>query len=283
LQSIELPIAGGEIRMSKFKMAVIAALGAAVALSASVRTPQAPASSSSAPDPKLIEDLVYANRILSDQGVVDAFGHVSARDDKDPNRFLLARSVAPALVTTSDILEFDRNGEPLDARGRAVYLERFIHAAIYRARPDVKAIVHSHSPAVIPFGVTGTILRPIYHMSAFLGAGAPVFDIRDAAGMTNMLISDNKLGDALAKSLGDRAVVLMRGHGSVAVGDSILQVVHRAIYTEVNARLQAEAARLGPINFLTPEEAAKAGAQTDSKASISRPWELWKARVGKIE
>ena len=269
--------------MSKFKMAVIAALGAAVALSASVRTPQAPASSSSAPDPKLIEDLVYANRILSDQGVVDAFGHVSARDDKDPNRFLLARSVAPALVTTSDILEFDRNGEPLDARGRAVYLERFIHAAIYRARPDVKAIVHSHSPEVIPFGVTGTILRPIYHMSAFLGAGAPVFDIRDAAGMTNMLISDNKLGDALAKSLGDRAVVLMRGHGSVAVGDSILQVVHRAIYTEVNARLQAEAARLGPINFLTPEEAAKAGAQTDSKASISRPWELWKARVGKIE
>jgi HCOMODA/2-hydroxy-3-carboxy-muconic semialdehyde decarboxylase len=269
--------------MSKLRIAIIAALGAAVALSASVRTPQAPATSASAPDPKLIEDLVYANRILSDQGVVDAFGHVSARDDKDPNRFLLARSLAPALVTTSDILEFDRNGEPIDARGRTVYLERFIHAAIYRARPDVKAIVHSHSPAVIPFGVTGTILRPIYHMSAFLGAGAPVFEIRDSAGMTNMLISDNKLGDALAKSLGDRAVVLMRGHGSVAVGDSILQVVHRAIYTEVNARLQAEAAKLGPINFLTPEEAAKAGAQTDSKASISRPWELWKARVGKIE
>jgi HCOMODA/2-hydroxy-3-carboxy-muconic semialdehyde decarboxylase len=206
--------------------------------------------------------------------VVDAFGHVSARDDKDANRFLLARSVAPALVTTGDILEFDKNGEPIDARGRGVYLERFIHAAIYRARPDVMAIVHSHSPAVIPFGVTGTILRPIYHMSAFLGAGAPVFEIRDAAGTTNMLIIDNKLGDALAKSLGDRAVVLMRGHGSV---------VHRAIYTEVNARLQAEAAKLGPINFLTPEEAVKADAQTDSKASLSRPWELWKARVGKIE
>jgi len=145
------------------------------------------------------------------------------------------------------------------------------------------AIVHSHSPAVIPFGVTGTILRPIYHMSAFLGAGAPVFEIRDAAGTTNMLIIDNKLGDALAKSLGDRAVVLMRGHGSVAVGDSIQQVVHRAIYTEVNARLQAEAAKLGPINFLTPEEAVKADAQTDSKGSLARPWELWKARVGKIE
>jgi ribulose-5-phosphate 4-epimerase/fuculose-1-phosphate aldolase len=273
----------GEICMSKFKTGVIVALCAAVALSASTRLPQAPASITSTHDPKLIEDLVYANRILYDQGVVDAFGHVSARDDKDPNRFLLARSVAPALVTSSDILEFDSNGEPIDARGRTVYLERFIHAAIYRARPDVKAIVHSHSPAVIPFGVTGTILRPIDQMSAFLGAGAPIFEIRDAAGMTNLLITDNKLGDALARALGDKAVVLMRGHGSVAVGDSILQVVHRAIYTEANARLQAEAARLGPINFLTPEEAAKADAVTDSKASISRPWELWKARIGKID
>jgi len=269
--------------MSKFKTTLIVALCAAAGLSASTRLRQAPASVTSTHDPKLIEDLVYANRILYDQGVVDAFGHVSARDDKDTNRFLLARSVAPALVTSSDILEFDRNGEPIDAGGRAVYLERFIHAAIYRARPDVKAIVHSHSPAVIPFGVTGTILRPIDQMSAFLGAGAPIFEIRDAAGMTNLLITDNKLGDALAKALGDKAVVLMRGHGSVAVGDSILQVVHRAIYTEANARLQAEAARLGPINFLTPEEAAKADAVTDSKASISRPWELWKARIGKIE
>jgi ribulose-5-phosphate 4-epimerase/fuculose-1-phosphate aldolase len=269
--------------MFKFKMTAIVALCAAAALTGYNRAAQAPASSAGAPDPKLIEDLVYANRILSDQGVVDAFGHVSAREDKDPSRFLLARSVAPALVTKSDILEFDRNGEPIDAHGRAVYLERFIHAAIYRARPDVMAIVHSHSPAVIPFGVTGTILRPIYHMSAFLGAGAPVFEIREAGGMTNMLISDNKLGDALAKSLGNGTVVLMRGHGSVAVGDSILQVVHRAIYTEVNARLQSEAAKLGPITFLSPEEAVKADAQTDSKASISRPWELWKARVGKIE
>jgi len=269
--------------MSKSMWAVIVVLCAAAVIPAFTRVPQTPPPAASAPDPKLIEDLVYANRILYDQGVVDAFGHVSARDDKDPNRFLLARSVAPALVTKSDILEFDRNGEPIDARGRAVYLERFIHAAIYRARPDVKAIVHSHSPAVIPFGVTGTILRPIYHMSAFLGAGAPVFEIRNDAGMTNMLITNNKLGDALAKSLGDGTVVLMRGHGSVAVGDSILQVVHRAIYTEVNARLQAEAARLGPINFLTPEEAAKADAQTDSMASISRPWELWKSRIGKVE
>src|SRR5258708_27650751 len=184
-------IFAGEIFMSKFKLAVIVALCAAVVVPAFTRATQAPATSPTAsaadpklPDPKLIEDLVYANRILSDQGVVDAFGHVSARDDKDPNRFLLARSVAPALVTKSDILEFDRDGEPIDARGRAAYLERFIHAAIYRARPDVKAIVHSHSPAVIPFGATGTILRPLYHMSAFLCAGAPVFELRNGAGMT---------------------------------------------------------------------------------------------------
>ena len=267
--------------MVRFRMTLMTALCAAIFLSSAAGTPQAPASSAGAPDPKLVDDLVYANRILFDQGVVDAFGHVSARDDKDPSRFLLARSMAPGLVTSADIVEFDMNGAPIDARGRAVYLERFIHAAIYRARPDVKAIVHSHSPAIIPFGVTGTILRPIYHMSGFLGAGVPIFEIRDTGGMTDMLIRDNRLGDALAKSLGDKPVVLMRGHGSVAVGNSIQQAVYRAIYTEVNARLQAEAERLGTINFLTPEEAAKAAVTNDSM--VSRPWELWKARIGKIE
>ena len=265
--------------MFGFRTRIVTALCAVMFLSVtgSAQTPVSPG----APDSALISDLVYANRILNDQGVVDGFGHVSVRSDKDPGRFLLARSMAPGLVTASDILEFDMNGAPVDARGRAVYLERFIHAAIYRARPDVKAIVHSHSPALIPFGVTGTILRPIYHLSGFLGAGAPIFEIRETAGMTDLLIRDNKLGDALAKKLGDQAVVVMRGHGSVAVGNSIPQVVYRAIYTEVNARLQAEAARLGAINFLTPEEAAKAAAANDPL--VSRPWELWKARIGKIE
>jgi len=267
--------------MYKFKMAAIAALCAAVALSASNLATQAPASSAGAHDPKLIQDLVYANRILSDQGVVDAFGHVSVRDDTDPNRFLLARSVAPALVTTSDILVFDRNGEPIDARGRTVYLERFIHAAIYRARPDVKAVVHSHSPSLIAFSVTGTSLRPVYHLTSFLGSGTPIFDIRDAAGMTDMLIRDNHLGDALAKVLGDKPVALMRGHGSVVVGNSVQQAVFRAIYTETNAHLQAEAARLGPITFLSPEESAKAAGTLD--AQTTRAWDLWKARIGRVE
>ena len=265
--------------MRGFKIAVMIALCAAV-LAAFSWAAQAPVSSS-ALDPKLVEDLVYGNRILADQGVLDGFGHVSARSDKDPSRFLMSRSLAPGLVTSRDILEFDMMGEPVDARGRAVYLERFIHAAIYRARPDVKAIVHSHAPEVIPYGVTGTPLRPLYHLSAFLGAGTPIFEIRDAAGMTDMLIRDNNIGDALAKSLGNSAVVLMRGHGFVAVGKSVPQVVFRAIYTQINARLQGEAARLGPIKFLSPEEVAKAGLAND--ATVSRPWELWKSRVGKIE
>ncbi len=266
--------------MRGIKIGVLTALCAG-ALAAFTWAGPAQVSSRAGADPKLVEDLVYANRILADQDVLDGFGHVSARDPKDPSRFLMARSMAPGIVTRGDILEYNSEGEPIDARGRASYLERYIHAAIYRARPDVMAIVHSHSPEVIPFTVTGTALRPIYHMSAFLGAGAPIFDIRDAAGMTDMLVRDNKLGDALAKSLGNSAVVLMRGHGYVAAGNAVPQVVFRAIYTQVNARLQAQAAQLGPVKYLSPEESAKAGVSID--AVVSRPWELWKARVGKIE
>ncbi len=262
-----------------FRIAVIIALCGAIVLPASTRAPQVPAAPAS--DAKLVENLVYANRILYDQGVLDGFGHVSARSSEDPSHFLMARSMAPGLVTSGDILEYDSNGEPIDPRGRRVYIERYIHAAIYRARPDVMAIVHSHSPEIIPFSVTGTVLRPIYHMSAFLGSGAPIFDIHDAAGDTDMLIRNNQLGDALAKSLGKSAVVLMRGHGFVAVGNSVPQAVFHAIYTQINGRLQLEASQLGPVKFLSPGEAAKAAVSVD--AVVSRPWELWKARIGKIE
>ena len=243
--------------------------------------PQATPPPGIAVDRGLLEDLVYANRILYDQGVLDGFGHVSVRHPTNPDHFLLSRSMAPALVTTGDILEYDRDGAPLNARDRGVYLERFIHAAIYRARPDVQAVVHSHSPSLIPFGVTGTSLRPLYHMSAFLGAGTPIFDIRNAAGMTDMLISDNRLADALAQALGDRPVILLRGHGAVMAGRSIQQVVFRAVYTEMNARLQGEALRLGTVTYLAPEEAAKAAASVDGQ--VPRAWELWKSRIAKIE
>jgi ribulose-5-phosphate 4-epimerase/fuculose-1-phosphate aldolase len=225
-------------------------------------------------DPTLIAELVLANHILFRQGVVDGFGHVSARHDRDPGRFLLSRSMAPALVAPADIMEFDLDSEPVDAGGRTPYLERFIHGEIYRARSDVMAVVHDHSPAVIPFGVSTMTLRPVSHMGGFLGAGAPVFEIRDAAGpASDMLIRDRRLGAALARSLGGAAVALMRGHGAVAVGSSIRQAVFRAVYTEANARIAAEALRLGPVTYLTPEEAANVAAVNDRQ--IGRAWDLW--------
>lgn len=228
--------------------------------------------------PALIDDLVVANHILVNEGVLDGFGHISVRHDQDPGRFLIARSMAPGLVTADDIVVCDLDGNVHDAQGRKTYVERFIHSEIYRVRPDVKAVIHSHSPAVIPFGVTGARLRPICHMSGFLGAQVPVFEIRHAAGeSTDLLIRNQALGQALARDLGQSAVALMRGHGNVVVGFSIQQVVFRAIYTEGNARLQSEAMRMGEINFLTPGEAQAASDMNDEH--LGRPWEVWKRRA----
>jgi len=233
-----------------------------------------------AADRALVDKLVLANRILYRQGVVDGFGHVSARHDRSPDHFLLACSMAPGLVRGDDIIVFDLDGAGLDARGRAVYRERFIHAEIYRVRADVHAVVHSHSPAVIPFGVTGRPLRPILHMCGFLGEGVALFEIRDVGGDTDMLVSDSPLGAALAAALGPRSAVLMRGHGATVVGSSLEQAVYRAIYAEVNARLQLQAAQLGEIKFLNAGEAAKAAAFND--AQLPRAWELWAQEVGPI-
>jgi ribulose-5-phosphate 4-epimerase/fuculose-1-phosphate aldolase len=236
-----------------------------------------------AADPALVEDLVAANRILYHEGVVDGFGHVSARHDKRPEHFLLARSMAPGLVTAADLVEHDHGGNGVDAQGRTLYVERFIHSEIYKALPNVQAVVHSHSPAVIPFGVTSAKLRPVFHLPSFLALGAsgvPVFEIRDAGGLaTDMLIRSPELGAALARSLGGAPVALMRGHGDVVVGRSVREVTFRAIYTEVNARLQAEALRLGDGNvvFLNHEE-AKAATETNA-AVINRAWDLWKAQA----
>ncbi len=241
---------------------------------------QSPAVTAPLPSPALVEELVTANHILYDQGVVDGFGHISVRDDQDPNRFLMSRSMAPGLVTAADIMVFDRDGNAIDPQGRAVYLERFIHSEIYKVRPEVKAVVHSHSPSVIPFGVTETPLKPIYHMSSFLGTGAPVFEIREAGGpATDMLVRNPQLGAALAKTLGGSSVALMRGHGDVVVGGSIREVVFRAIYTEMNAKLELEALQLGhgKVNFLNPEEAA-ASAKVNAQV-LNRAYELWKQKV----
>jgi ribulose-5-phosphate 4-epimerase/fuculose-1-phosphate aldolase len=229
-------------------------------------------------NPSLIDDLVIANHILVNEGVVDGFGHISVRHDKHPDRFLIARSMAPALVNAGDIVSCDLDGEVHDAQGRHSYVERFIHSEIYRARPDVVAVIHSHSPSVIPFGVTGARLRPICHMSGFLGATTPVFEIRHSGGeSTDLLVRNQLLGRALANVLGPSAVALMRGHGSVTVGSSIQQVVFRAIYTESSARLQAQAMALGEVNFLTDAEAAATSAMNDEH--LDRPWQMWKRKV----
>jgi ribulose-5-phosphate 4-epimerase/fuculose-1-phosphate aldolase len=240
---------------------------------------QTPPASAGPAAPALIDDLVAANRILVDQGVVDGYGHVSVRHPADPQRFLMSRSIAPELVTAADIMEYDLDSTAVDPRGRTSYLERFIHGEIYRVRPDVKAIVHNHSPSVIPFGVSTAPLKPLYHMSAFLGGGVPVFDIKRAAGgPTDMLVRTNALGRALAQTLGDRPVALMRGHGAVVVGPTIQLAVFRSVYTEMNARLQAQAMALGgPVTYLDDDEARLAAGSVGG--TVVRPWELWRKKA----
>jgi ribulose-5-phosphate 4-epimerase/fuculose-1-phosphate aldolase len=224
------------------------------------------------------DDLVAGSRILAQHGVLDAYGHVSARSDVNPKHFVMSRSLAPALVTAADLMELGPDSEPLPGEARKGFLERYIHGEIYRLRPDVKAIVHSHSPSVIPFGVTQARLRPIYHMAGFLWSGAPVFDIRKVKADNDLLISDNALGRALAGTLGSCTCVLMRGHGSTVVGESVPEAVFRAVYTEMNARIQLQAEQLqGPIEFLSEMEGR--GATKMNRGTMERPWELWKKQA----
>lgn len=227
-------------------------------------------------------ELADANHILFDQGVLDAFGHVSVRVEDDPGRFLLSRNLAPTLVTAADVQVIGLDGEPED--GRRPYLERFIHASIYRARPDVAALVHSHSLGVIPFGVSNVPLAPLFHMAGFLAEGVGRFEIRDQFGDgTDLLVRSEEIGDALAASLGSGSVVLMRGHGSVVVGPSLRLAVYRAIYTEVNARLQADVIRLGEWTPLTTKEGL-AAADTIA-GQVDRAWGMWlrRAEQGSVE
>ena len=226
----------------------------------------------------LVEDLVAASRILAMHEVLDAYGHVSARSDRRPGRFIISRSLAPALVSAADLMELDADSEPPPRDKRKGFIERYIHGEIYRARPEVMAVVHSHAASVIPFGATRTRLRPIYHMGSFLWPGAPVFDIRKEREANDLLIRDRELGAALAGSLGACSCVLMRGHGMTVVGESVPEAVFRAVYTEMNARLQLQATQLeGPIEFLSDEEGRRATAA--NRGTLERPWELWKKRA----
>ena len=230
-------------------------------------------------NPALIEDLVDANRILYHLGVVDGFGHVSVRQPGDPSRFIISRSMAPALVTADDLMAIHVDGRPVSDNAPTPYLERYIHGEIYRARPDVVAVVHSHSAAVIPFSIVkSATLKPVSHMSGFIGEGAPIFEIRDTAGPTSdMLVRTPELGAALARSLGGNNIVLMRGHGSTVIGFNLRQAVYRAVYAEMNARLQSEALRLGTPTYLTLGEAVESAKANDGQQD--RAWNLWKRAI----
>ena len=226
-------------------------------------------------DPAVAVDLVAANHILAHNGVLDSFGHVSIRDPRNPNQYLQMQAIAPRDAAASDLITFDLDSNAINARGRPIYRERFIHGQIYKRRPDVNAVVHSHSPTVIPFSVTEKPLRAIFHNGHFLGQGTPVWEIRDHAGeQNNMLVLSNELGRSLAEKLGKGSVVLMRGHGNAVAGPDLKTTVFRAIYTEVNAKLQMQAVMLGgPVNFLNEYEQQKL-------QNVERPWETWRKQVG---
>lgn len=226
---------------------------------------------------ELCDDLVAANRILAGLGVLDGFGHVSARDPARPDRYLLSRSLAPEHVTAADVMTFDLDSNVQDGDTRPPYLERFIHGRIYAQRPDVMAVVHSHAASVVPFAASSVSLRPIYHMSSFLGDHVPVFEIRELFGMTDMLIRNNAQGTALAEAIAKGAVVLMRGHGYCAVGRDVPEAVFRAYYTQVNADVQQRAIALGGgVNYLSAEECD--GATQTNRNVMGRPWSLWKSK-----
>jgi ribulose-5-phosphate 4-epimerase/fuculose-1-phosphate aldolase len=229
-------------------------------------------------DRATLEELAAASRILVDQGVFDAAGHVSMRHPVNPERFLMSRSLAPELVSAGDIMEFDLDCNAIDARGRNAFIERFLHGEIYRARSDVMAVAHSHSPAVIAFGLTGTPLRAMYHNAAFLAAGVPVFDIREKFGATDIVISSAAKGAALAQVLADKPVALLRAHGMVAVGPSLPVAVFRAIFTVTSAAIQHQAMALGgPLAALDAEEGRLA--DVVNVQTVGRSWDLWKRRV----
>lgn len=230
---------------------------------------------------RALADLVIANRILSHENVVDAYGHVSMRHPENPQRYLLARSVSPEMVTQADIMEFELNGSAVGGDARQPYLERFIHGAVYEARPEVTAVVHAHAEDVLPFGITAAPLRPVIHSGSFMGAEVPVWDIRDRFGDTNLLVTDMAQGRDLAARLAGNHVALMRGHGFVAAARSVIEVVRMSVYVPRNARVQLAAMQLGELKALSPGEIAARNAGYKPRSPETwRAWEYWATRAG---
>ena len=228
----------------------------------------------------VVEELVTANRVLANEGIVDSFGHVSARHPDNPNHYLLSRARAPERIERGDIVEYTLAGEPIDKNAPAPYLERFIHGAIYEARPDIHAVVHNHSPSVIPFAVTSKKLKPFLHMCAHIGNEVPTWDSRDKFGDTPLLVSDMAMGRDLARLLGSRPITLMRGHGATVVGRSVRHAVFVAIYLEVGAKLQMQAMALGEIKFLSAGEIDQIVRRLNDY-TLNRAWENWVRRAGR--
>lgn len=227
----------------------------------------------------LIEDLVASYRILAEHEVIDGYGHVSVRSADNPQRYFISRSLAPELVTEKDIVELDLDSNPVGGDTRALYLERFIHGEIYKVRPDVHAVVHNHSPSVIPFGVTTMPLKPIFHMAAFVGLGIPNFEIRKVQKGTDLLVRTPKLGKALARTLAAKPVALMRGHGSVVVGEDLQRAVGRSIYLEMSAKLQMQAMTIaGSRGKITWFDAAEVKASVP-RQDYARSWNLWRTKA----
>jgi ribulose-5-phosphate 4-epimerase/fuculose-1-phosphate aldolase len=226
-------------------------------------------------DQALLDDLVAANHILYTKNIVDGLGHISARHDKDPNLYVLAAEKAPGLVEREDLAIYDLDSNAQTLRDRRPYNERFIHGEIYKARPDVKSVIHCHTPSLVTFCVCQVPLRPLYHMSGFLGCGVARFEIREfAKEATDMLVSSPQLGASLAKVLADKQIVLMRGHGATMAGQSVKHAVYRAIYAALNAIMQMDAMRMGEISFLSDQEAMK-GMDINDRF-VERSWALWK-------
>jgi len=228
---------------------------------------------------KELEDLVAAYRVLAEYGVIDAYGHVSVRSPRDPSRYYLARAIAPERVQVEDLIEYDLDSRPIDENARESVRERFIHGEVFRSRPEVMAVVHNHSPSVVPFSVTGVPMRPIFHMAAFVGEGLPNFEIRDAQKGTDLLVKTPQLGKALAKSLGPKPAALMRGHGAVVVGENLPRAVGRSVYLELSARMQMQAMLLagekGGITYMDDAE-VKASVPVQN---YNRAWPVWREKA----
>jgi ribulose-5-phosphate 4-epimerase/fuculose-1-phosphate aldolase len=227
-----------------------------------------------------LRDLAIANRILAREGVVDAFGHVSIRHPQRPERFFMARSRSPELVTVADLMEFELDGTPVDAKGRIPYAERFIHGAIYEKRGDVTSVIHNHSHEVIPYGVTPVKLRPVLHVGAAIGEEVPVWDIGKKFGDTSMLVVNMEQGRDLAATLGSNRVALMRGHGCAVAGQTLREAVFTAVYLQVNAKLQTQAMNLSDdVQYLSPGELARAKEMVSQPIGLERAWEYWTMRA----